>query len=59
MIWGTCNNGLKDKLKRQQDRAIHIVTEQRVKDNTEQSYNELEVLNVQQLIDFDTTTIMF
>ena len=52
VVWGSCNNNLKEKLQRQQDRAIHIVTKQRFKNNTEQAYNELEVLNVQQLIDF-------
>ena len=55
----SCNDSLKEKLQRQQDRAIHIVTKQRFKDNTEQAYIELEVLNVQQLIDFDTNTMMF
>ena len=59
VVWGSCNNNLKEKLQRQQDRAIHIVTKQRFKNNTEQAYNELEVLNVQQLIDFDTSTMMF
>ena len=59
VVWGSCNNNLKEKLQRQQDRAIHIVTKQRLKNNTEQAYNELEILNVQQLIDFDTSTMMF
>ena len=59
MVSGSCNNNLKEKLQRQQDRAIHIVTKQRFKNNTEQAYNELEILNVQQLIDFDTSTMMF
>ena len=61
VVWGSCNDSLIEKLQRQQDRAIHIVTKQRFENNTEQAYNELEVLNVQQLIDFDTNTniIMF
>ena len=59
VVLGRCNNSLSDKLQWQQDRAIYIVTEQHFKDNTEQAYNELEVLNVQQLIDFDTTTMIF
>ena len=31
VVWGSCNTNLKEKLQRQQDRAIHIVTKQRLK----------------------------
>ena len=52
MVWGSCNNSLWRNLNDSRTQlAIHIITEQHFKNNTEQTYNELEVLNVQQLID--------
>ena len=54
-VWGNCGTSLKDQLQRLQDRAARIVTKC---DNTNSLIHKLGLLNVQQLIDFDTAVMV-
>ena len=54
-VWSNCGTSLKDQLQRLQDRAARIVTKC---DDTNSLLHKLDWLNVQQLIDFDTTVMV-
>ena len=57
-VWGNCNLALKNKLQILQNRAVRVIS----KNYTlpiEQVFAELNLLNVQQLIDFDSAALIF
>ena len=57
-VWGNCNLSLKSKLQNLQKRAVRIVSKDYSSPVEEVSTN-LKLLNVQQLIDFDTATLIY
>ena len=57
-VWGNCNLSLKSKLQNLQNRAVRIVSKD-YSSPIEEVFINLKLLNVQQLIDFDTATLIY
>ena len=57
-VWGNCNLSLKSKLQYFQNRAVRIVSKN-YSSPIEEVFTNLKLLNVQQLIDFDTVTLIY
>ena len=57
-VWGNCNLSLKSKLQNLQNRAVRIVSKD-YSSPIEEVFTNLKLLNVQQLIDFDTATLIY
>ena len=55
---GSCNLSLKSKLQNLQNRAVRIVSKD-YSSPVEEVFTNLKLLNVQQLIDFDTATLIY
>ena len=57
-MWGNCNLALKDKLQILQNRAVRVISKN-YNSPIEQVFAELNLLNVQQLLDFDSAALIF
>ena len=57
-VSGNCNLSLKSKLQNLQNRAVRIVSKD-YSSPIEEVFTNLKLLNVQQLIDFDTATLIY
>ena len=57
-VWGNCNLALKDKLQILQNRGVRVISKNYTSP-IEQVFAELKLLNVQQLIDFDSAALIF
>ena len=57
-VWGNCNLSLENKLQNLKNRAVRIVSKD-YSSPIEEVFTNLELLNVQQLIDFDTATTIY
>ena len=57
-VWGNCNLSLKRKLQTLQNRGVRIVSKD-YSSPVEELFTNLKLLNVQQLIDLDTATLIY
>ena len=57
-VWGNCNLSLKNKLQILQNRAVRVISKNYTSP-IEQVFTEIKLLNVQQLIDFDSAALIF
>ena len=57
-VWGNCNLSLKRKRRNLQNRAVRIVSKD-YSSPVEEVFTNLKLLNVQQLIDFETATLIY
>ena len=57
-VWGNCNLSLISKLQNLKNRAVTIVSKD-YSTPVEEVFTNLKLLNVQQLIDFDTATLIY
>ena len=58
-VWGNCGDTLKTKLQKLQDRAVQIVSGNYMGLEPEKILQELNLLNVQQLIDFHSSIMIW
>ena len=58
IVWGNCNLSLKNKLQVLQNRAVRVISKNYTSP-VEQVFVKLKLLNVQQLIDFDDSALIF
>ena len=59
VIWGNCGISLKNKLHHLQNHAVELINSDSELVNLNTSFKELSLLNVQQLIDYSTTTLVY
>ena len=57
-VWGNCNLSLKNKLQILQNRAVRVISKNYTSP-IEQVFAEFKLLNVEQLIDFDSAALIF
>ena len=57
-VWGNCNLSLKNKLQILQNSAVRVISKNYTSP-IEQVFAEFKLLNVQQLIDFDSAALIF
>ena len=59
VVWGNCGISLKNKLQHLQNRAVELINSDSELVNLNTAFKELSLLNVQQLIDYSTTTLVY
>ena len=59
VVWGNCGISLKNKLQHLQNRAVELINSDSELVNLNAAFKELSLLNVQQLIDYSTTTLVY
>ena len=59
VVWGSCGISLKNKLRHLQNRAVELINSDSELVNLNTAFKELPLVNVQQLIDYSTTTLVY
>ena len=59
VVWGNCGISLKNKLQHLQNRAVELINSDSELVNLNTAFKELSLLNVQQLIDYSTTMLVY
>ena len=59
VVWGNCGSPLIEKLQRLQNRAIQLISKESELADLNKLFTDLSILNIQQLIDFNTTNMVY
>ena len=59
VVWGNCGSPLIEKLQRLQNRAIQLISKESESADLNKLFTDLSILNIQQLIDFNTTNMVY
>ena len=59
VVWGNCGISLKNKLQHLQNCAVELINSDCELVNLNAAFKELSLLNVQQLTDYSTTTLVY
>ena len=59
VVWGNCGSPLIEKLQRLQNKAIQLISKESESADLYKLFTDLSILNIQQLIDFNTTNMVY
>ena len=59
VVWGNCGSPLIEMLQRLQNRAIQLISKESESADLNKLFTDLSILNIQQLIDFNTTNMVY
>ena len=59
VVWGNCGSPLTEKLQRLQNRAIQLISKESESADCNKSFTDLLILNIQQLIAFNATNMVY
>ena len=59
VVWGNCGSLLIEKLQRLQNKAIQLISKESESADLNKLFTDLSILNIQQLIDFNTTNMAY
>ena len=59
VVWGNCGSPFIEKLQRLQNRAIQLISKESESADLSKLFTDLSILNIQQLIDFNTTNMVY